>query len=124
MAATFKGIAFPFSKGTTSFPAEAEDAALIRQSIIQILLTSKGERVMRPSFGSGVQAAIFENNDALLDTLVEAEVFSSIGKFETRVIVRGIAVERPKEGEIVVTISYTIKLTRYNDTVSLNLATP
>ena len=121
---TFKGIAFPFRKGATSFPEVAVDDDLIRQSIIQILLTARGERLFRPGFGSGIESTVFENNDASLESMLEAEVFASIGKYEPRVIVRGITVERPADNQVILTVSYIVLATRQNDSVRLQLSTP
>jgi len=123
MAATFRGILFPYQKGSTSFPAKAEDSELIRQSIIQILLTEGGERVMRPDFGSGLMSRVFDNNDAVLESLLQAEVFSAIGRWEPRAIVRSVDVER-KDSTITVTVNYVVVATRQLDAVSIALSTP
>lgn len=123
MAATFRGIQFPFQKGTTSFPAKAEDAALIRESIIQILLTEGGERLMRPDFGSGLMSRVFDNNNSILESLLQAEVFAAVGKWEPRAIVRNVDTVR-NDSNITVTVNYVIVATRQLDAVNLVLATP
>lgn len=123
MAATFKGIQFPFQKGTTSFPAVAEDAVLIRQSIIQILLTEAGERLMRPDFGSGLLSRVFDNNDSVLESLLQAEVFAAVGKWEPRAIVRGVDTVR-NDSTITVTVNYVVVATRQLDSVSLAISAP
>lgn len=120
---TFRGIMFPFQKGSVSFPAGVEDAELIRQSIIQILLTEKGERVMRPDFGSGVLSRVFDNNDALTASLMQAEISSAIGRWEPRVIVQGVSIVQD-DANLTVTVNYVIIATRQQDSVSLQLATP
>lgn len=116
--ATFTGMSFPFRQGTTSFPETATDAELIRQSIMQILLTQKGERVMRPDFGSSVMRYIFENNTALLTQQVRMEVFSSISRWEPRVLVQNVEVER-NDVEVTITIYFVLAATRQQDKVSL-----
>lgn len=121
--ATFKGIQFPFQKGTTSFPAAADDAALIRQSIIQILLTEAGERLMRPDFGSGLLSRVFDNNDAVLESVLQAEIFAAVGKWEPRAIVRSVDTVR-KDSTITVTVNYVIVATRQLDKVSVAISAP
>lgn len=121
--ATFRGIQFPFQKGPTSFPAAADDAALIRQSIIQILLTEAGERLMRPDFGSGLLSRVFDNNDAVLESVLQAEVYAAIGKWEPRAIVRSVDTVR-KDSTITVTVSYVVVATRQLDSVSLAISAP
>lgn len=122
-SSTFKGIAFPYQKGTASFPDKAEDSLLIRQSIIQILLTEPGERLMRPTFGSGLMSRVFENNDPILESILQAEVFSAIGRWEPRAIVRGVDMAR-KDSTITITVNYVVVATRQQDSVELVLSTP
>lgn len=52
--------AFPYRitrTGRTGVPADAAQHA--RQLVEQVLLTSPGERVMRPAFGTGVHQLVF-----------------------------------------------------------------
>lgn len=107
--ALFKGIAFPFHKGNVAFPDTVIDEELIKQSIIRIILSPKGERVMRPSFGSGVFDMVFDNNDDVFTIAMQRAVRSSIGQFEPRVIVTDVRVDRNEDaGEAVVTVGYVI----------------
>jgi phage baseplate assembly protein W len=120
--ATFRGIAFPFGKDNTSFPAAVEDAQLVKESLIQIVTTARGERIMRPDFGSAVYSFIFENNNVLLTELIRDELSAAIAKFEPRAILRNIVVERDKS-EVIITINYIVSLTGQQDSVSIPLAT-
>jgi hypothetical protein len=107
--ALFKGIAFPFHKGNISFPDTVQDEELIRQSIIRIILSPRGERVMRPQFGSGALDMVFDNNDDVFSLSMQRAVRSAIGQYEPRVIVTNVQVDRNEEGnESVVTITYVI----------------
>lgn len=117
---TFIGFAFPFGKSTTAFPAEATDEELIKFSLIQILMTGRGERVMRPDFGSGAWTWIFENNDEVFAELIRADVMATIAKFEPRVIVQDIVVDR-NESEVVVEIVYIVIATQQQDSVELTV---
>ena len=120
--ATYRGIAFPFGKNSTTFPAEVTDEDLVKQSLIQIVTTARGERVMRPDFGSAAYSFVFENNNVLLAELMRDELTAAIAKFEPRVIVRGIVVERD-ESEVIVTINYIVSLTGQQDSVAISMAT-
>lgn len=54
-------LAFPFhigSDGRTATPASVEDH--VRGEVIQLLLTSPGEREFLPSFGGGLRRMVFE----------------------------------------------------------------
>jgi phage baseplate assembly protein W len=107
----FRGIAFPFQKGRDSLPAKAEDEELIRMSILQILSTQKGERVMRPEFGANVWRFVFANNNTFLVDLIRTEVKSAINRFEPRVAVTRVLTQQ-RDSEIVITIEYVIRATK------------
>lgn len=116
--ATFRGIAFPFGKSKTSFPSAVTDEDLIRQSIVQIVTTSKGERVMRPDFGCDAMSFIFENNNDLLAELIREEVTTAITKFEPRAIVRDVQTSRA-DSEVTITVIYVVVLTGKQDSVEI-----
>jgi len=57
---------YPFHFDSRGRTAETGDEDHIRDLIEQVLFTSPGERVNRPSFGSGVMQLVFApNSDAL-----------------------------------------------------------
>jgi phage baseplate assembly protein W len=78
---------------------------------------------MRPTFGSGLMSRVFENNDAILEASLQAEIFSAVGKWEPRAIVRAVNVIR-KDSTVTVTVDYVIVATRQLDTVSLAVSAP
>jgi len=114
----FIGFSFPFrSDPVSGFPAAATDADLIKQSLLQLVLTGSGERVMRPAVGSGVYSYLFEDNNALLQERISLDLSSLIGRFEPRVALTGITVTPgdPSVGgdpaRVDVVISYVILAT-------------
>lgn len=70
-----------------------EDKDLIAESIIRILLTKRGERVMRPDFGSGVNNLIFSlmTPDSLQELAIQ--IHSAIQNNERRVTVVDVQTE-------------------------------
>lgn len=121
--AIFKGMAFPFKQSSVGFPAQVEDAALIRQSVIQIIMTPRGTRIMRPDFGASVLDFVFENNDELLVIQIQREVRAALGKWEPRIVVTRVDVVRDADqGEVSVTIHYVIRALSSPDKVSITLA--
>lgn len=123
MAFVYKAISFPFRRGATEFPQSASDAALIKESLVQIVMTGAGERVMRPKFGTSVLAHLFENKNADLALLIRREIATAIAAYEPRVRVINIQVTSSDEGEVEVTISYIVVTTNENQTVTLTLGT-
>ena len=85
------GWAFPprFGAGATVMVSAEAD---IHESLIVLLSTRPGERVMHPTFGCGLQALVFEEFSIGFATQARELVASAIARFETRVTVQLIAV--------------------------------
>ena len=122
MATKFNGIAFPFAKSSTAFPATVSDDELIRQSIIQIIMTSKGERVMRPDYGSNAQSFVFANSNNILAQLIEMDVRTAISKFEPRVTVQTVVTEAKDTG-VSITVNYIVNSTGSSGSASASIST-
>jgi len=103
----WKGPGFPLEKGLYGYPRIKEDIELIKDSIKQILLTRKGERVMLRNFGSNLHKLIFEPNDELLKELVRVEVEEAIKEWEPRVEIVKVETERI-EHEVRVDITFRV----------------
>lgn len=74
-------IGFPLridGRGRTREVAEPEH---ISQMIEQILFTAPGERVMRPTFGTGVMQLVFAPNSSELATATEFMIQSALQQF-------------------------------------------
>ena len=63
----------------------ADDDQSVREVIRNILLTSPGERLMRPVFGAGLLEFIHQPNNETTRTLLANIVRKSIEQWETRV---------------------------------------
>jgi phage baseplate assembly protein W len=84
----------------------------IRDLIEQVLLTSPGERVMRPDFGAGLLAQVFEPGDVTVAATTEYLVQSAL----ERTLANLIAVERVQvesiDSALIVTVVYVVLRTR------------
>jgi phage baseplate assembly protein W len=105
---TIRGIAFPFNKGTTSFPAKSEDDDTIEDNIRRILQTKRGDRVMRPNTGSDTMGFVFENIGPMLRASINHEVRRALSAGEPRAqVLRVLALQRenkPVKGHTVVVV--------------------
>src|SRR5690348_7594585 len=119
--ATYKGIAFPFQKGPTSFPLQATDSDLIKASILQILLTPKGSRVNRPDFGTDLLKYVLEPNTNILGELVRLEVSGAISKWEPRAIVSDTNVTRT-EDTLTLTVTFIETATQRQQSLAVQYA--
>lgn len=116
----YRGIKFPFAKGSTSFPEAATDEALIENTLKQLFGVMQGERVMRPEFGSKVLSALFENNDGVLSGALRAEVQGLVAKYEPRVQIRDVEPQR-RGSETSLLISYVVLSTGRLSAVTVGL---
>ena len=69
-----------------------KDAEAIKQSIMNILLTSRGERPFNPEFGGNLRAYLFENFDAVTQAAMENVIVNSLRNYEPRVRVDNIII--------------------------------
>ena len=107
------GFAFPMEIDAQGGAALTWDDENIRQSMMLILVTAPGERMMRPTFGCAIHDIIFEPNTELTAARVSHEVKKAIIEFEPRVGDVEVTA-KPDDTEISrmnVTISYTIRKT-------------
>lgn len=85
----------------------------IAEAIKIIVLTTKGERIMRPDFGSGIEQFIFESNDATTLQLIQNEVFEAIIKWEPRVheVEVEVVSDQYQQNQLNIHIQYTVRTT-------------
>lgn len=103
-----RGWKFPvqFKSGSANLSQYEQD---IKESLTILLSTTRGERVMRPDYGTTVQDLLFEPLDVSTATLVGEEIKKAILLHEPRVFVENVeAVQESLRGFIQVTIEYTI----------------
>jgi len=85
----------------------------IQDAIWIILSTSLGERVMRPTFGAGVQDFVFESNSAASRVRLANAIRSALTQWEPRIeLVDVQAIESPQgPNYVLVTVDYRIRST-------------
>lgn len=109
-----RGWAFPVEldprTGLVASVAHEED---IRQSMMIILETAPGERVMRPNFGCGIHELVFAAVDSTVIQLIRSTVDEALRRCEARIDVLGINVdeEATSEGKLLVEIDYRVRKT-------------
>ena len=75
----------------------------VRQSILLILETEPGERVMRPTFGAGLRRFLMKPNTDAIRAQIQLEVERALRAFEPRIQLRSVKV-RPGEDPALVLI--------------------
>ncbi len=91
----------------------AQDEALIQQSIRMIVMTRKGERVMRPEFGCDIHAYVFETLDYTNLKQMEHVVEEALTLWEPRITeIEVTAQEHPSEEAcVMIEINYIVRAT-------------
>ena len=88
MAATlsFKDINMTFKKHpVTNDLVVSKDASAIKQAIVNLLLTNKGERLFNSDFGSNIRTYLFEPLDFGTSAQVRLAIQSCLAEFEPRI---------------------------------------
>ena len=102
-------INYPFHIDGSGRTAGAGGDEHIRQMIEQVLFTSPGERVNRPTFGTGLQQLVFAPNSDELATAVEFMVQSALQEWLGQLIqVEAVSVES-QEATLAITVQYVVR---------------
>ena len=105
-------IKFPFQVDTRGRTASTSDDDHIREMIEQVLFTSPGERINRPTFGSGLMQLVFEPNSDELATTTQFLVQGALQQWLGDIIdVSEVQVEI-YDSTLQVSIQYTVRRTQ------------
>lgn len=86
-----------FSKNLEQIPGRTDlsrriNESSVRESIKNIVLTNKGERLFQPDFGCDINASLFENIDANTIIILKDNIRKAIGTYEPRCIVKAVEI--------------------------------
>jgi phage baseplate assembly protein W len=87
------GISLPIQIGNVAFNQTFQTIDQVKSNIKNLLLTKRGERVMQPEFGSGLQEVLFEFNDDDLSEKIETTITTAIERWIPSVSIESILVE-------------------------------
>ena len=118
-----RGIAFPpriNANGRWTWSSGAEN---IRQSIQVILQTEPLERLMLPSFGSGLKKMLFQPNTVKTHSLIEEIITNALTRWERRIKVTSVEViTDPKDVNTAwVTLRYKLVATQASDQMQMRV---
>ena len=99
---------FPYHFDATGRSAATSAAEHIRDLIEQVLFTTPGERAMRPDFGAGLLALVFEPNSVTLAATTQFLVQSALQQHLSNLIaVQAVGVEAI-DSALQVTVRYSV----------------
>ena len=88
--ATFYGYNPPFIGGARGVLSRQEDIQIIKNDILQLLLTRPGERIYRPNFGTNLNNLVFANVNQNTIQILKVEITDILRKEEPRVNVKNV----------------------------------
>lgn len=107
-----QGWKFPVKVNASGGISWSSGADRIRDAIWIVLGTSPGERVMRPTFGAGVENFVFKPNSPATRANLASAISSALTNWEPRISIANIDVSAGDEPNLVnISIDYTIRTT-------------
>lgn len=85
----------------------------IKESILIILGTAKGERIMHPDFGCGIYDYVFAHMDVSTIGLMKSSIETSLTTFEPRIEITNVDINKDAKDQsiLIISIDYKIKAT-------------
>jgi phage baseplate assembly protein W len=100
-----------------------EDIDSVRQAIICVLMTKRGNRPMDPLFGSNVHRFLMEKISGSTEILLRNEIQTTIGNYEPRVDLLDVIVNADEANNTyVVDIYYRLKNLGLTDQLTITLS--
>jgi Bacteriophage baseplate protein W len=108
-----RGWSFPVEPNDRGSLGYTSDEEKIQQSVLVILGTAQGERVMRPDFGSRLRELVFAPLNSSTKSLVASAVTEALVKWEPRIDVLSVqASEQVADpGTLIVNVEYRVRAT-------------
>jgi len=103
-----RNLDFPYHFDGTGRTAGTDANDHVRDLIEQVLLTAPGERVMRPDFGAGLLALVFEPNSSTLAATTLFLVQSSLQQHLSHLITTNAVTVEAVDSALEVTVRYTL----------------
>jgi hypothetical protein len=113
-------IEFPLQFDPSGHTAQTDDDDHIRDMIGQVLFTSPGERVNRPTFGCGLLQLVFAPNSDTLASTTQFLVQGSLQQWLGDLISVGDVQITNADSTLQVTVTYTVRATQQSFSASFS----
>ena len=126
MPTPIHALRFPFSvdAGLGQLREETDRDAYITQLIRQVILTSPGDRINRPTFGAGLNRQIFEATAITGGALVETMVFQALERWLGALIRVESVVASAEDSTLRVDVHYRVLATGGRRFLNLEIPNP
>lgn len=110
----------PFFGGSSGILSRQENERLIKNDLLQLLLTLPGERVMLPTFGTALRSFVFEQFDEATLEMLRMNIINAISLNEARVNLTGLTLSPDYDNHgLRISITFTLKA-QPNEILSLD----
>jgi phage baseplate assembly protein W len=113
------GITLPLQISNVAFNQSFTTLEQVRTNIKSLLLTKRGERVMQPNLGSGLNELVFDMNDDIFASDIEDTIIGTLQQWLPYVTVEEIDIEQTDELKDTNRINISLKF-RIGDSINLN----
>jgi len=104
-----QGVNFPVALSATGGILLSSGLTNIQQSILIVLGTQYGERVMRPTFGCNLKSLVFAPNNQQTAALARQYVLDGLQQWEPRITVKSVTVTNQVENPmLLINILYVV----------------
>ncbi len=119
---TVGAVEFPFRVGWDGRAARATHEDHVRHLVEQVLFTAPGERVNRPSLGSGLHQLVFSPNSALLAETTRVTAEAALQQWLGHLIEVTALQVTAEDNVLRIDISYLLRRTRERTTAHFERA--
>jgi phage baseplate assembly protein W len=120
------GLALPIQITNVAFKQNYTEIEQLKSNIKNLLLTKKGERLMNPLFGTGVETVLFEPITDEFEEKVQDIITNSVEKYIPNVSIEEINVDMSNENKdknlINISLKFRSRNTGNSGLVSFNIA--
>ena len=97
-----------------------KDRSAVQQSVMNIIMTRKGEKRFNPDFGVGIHDILFENLTPIEIAVLEKTIAAQLNNYEPRALLENVVFNEDDidSNEISIEINYVILTSSYEDIVS------
>lgn len=107
-----RGFAFPLHTNPNGGIQETQHAQKVRESILVILGTQYGERIMRPTFGCNLRSLVFAPNNAATANLARHYVIEGLTIWEPRIVLDEVSIDNVADpAQLRIQLRYRLKAT-------------
>jgi phage baseplate assembly protein W len=119
------GISLPIQIGNTAFNQTITTGEQVKSNIKNLLLTKRGERVMNPLFGAGVETVLFEPITEEFEDKIQTIITNSVERYIPNVDIEEINVDMSNENKdknlVNISLKFRSKSTGNSGLVSFNV---